>query len=50
MKMNGKAWQHNYINHSDLVNGANIVFDMTARPDTVRGTKEEDKPYSLTAE
>ncbi|MBQ2090650.1 MAG: GH92 family glycosyl hydrolase [Bacteroidales bacterium] len=50
MKMNGKAWQHNYINHSDLVNGANIVFDMTASPDTVRGTKEEDKPYSLTAE
>ncbi len=30
--LNGKEWKNNYFLHSDLVNGATIVFEMGAKP------------------
>ena len=46
-KVNGKKWTHNYLNHNDLISGANIEFNMTGAPATDRGTAPGDKPYSF---
>ena len=50
MTLNGAAYNHNYLNHSVLTNGADIVFNMSATPNMERGTLAEDAPYSLTNE
>ena len=47
MKVNGKAWNHNFLRHEDLAGGARVVFDMTDKPATGRGTAAEDRPYSF---
>ena len=47
IKLNGKNWTRNYFKHSDLTNGAKIVYSMSAEPVTTRGTATEDKPYSF---
>jgi len=47
LKVNGKPWNHNYLLQSDLQKGATLLFDMSGTPDTVRGTKPEDRPYSM---
>ena len=48
MKVNGKNWQHNYLNHDDLMKGAKIKLQMVAEPNTKRGIAEADAPYSFT--
>ncbi|MBQ9192230.1 MAG: GH92 family glycosyl hydrolase [Bacteroidales bacterium] len=50
MKLNGKTWTRNYLEHNDLVQGAQVRFDMGATPATGRGTRPEDKPYSFSRE
>ena len=50
MTLNGAAYNHNYLNHSVLTNGADIVFNMSATPNMERGTLAEDAPYSFTNE
>ena len=50
MTLNGSAYNHNYLNHSVLTDGADIVFNMSATPNMERGTLAEDAPYSLTNE
>ena len=50
MKINGKTWNHNYINYEDLMNGADIEFTLSAEPNCKRGTSAEDKPYSYSTE
>ena len=50
MTLNGAAYNHNYLNHSVLTDGADIVFNMSATPNMERGTLAEDAPYSLTNE
>ena len=50
MTLNGAAYNHNYLNHSVLTDGANIVFNMSATPNMERGTLAEDVPYSFTNE
>ena len=50
MKINGKTWNHNYVNFEDLMNGADIRIILGAEPDMKRGTAEEDKPYSYSTE
>ncbi|MBR5661015.1 MAG: GH92 family glycosyl hydrolase [Bacteroidales bacterium] len=47
IKLNGKNWSRNYFKHSDLTNGAKIVYTMSGEPVTTRGTAPEDKPYSF---
>ena len=36
--------------HDAVMNGGNIVFDMSTTPNTQRGTLAEDVPYSLSNE
>ena len=50
MTLNGAAYNHNYLNHSVLTDGADIVFNMSAPPNMERGTLAEDAPYSFTNE
>ncbi len=50
LKLNGQNYTKNYYTHGDLMNGAKIDVKMSAIPNTQRGTKEEDLPYSLTKE
>ena len=49
LKLNGKAWTHNYLRHEDLVNGAKLSFTMSTEPFIGRGTAPADKPYSMSA-
>ena len=47
MTLNGATYNHNYLTHDAVMNGGNIVFDMSTTPNTQRGTLAEDVPYSL---
>ena len=47
IKLDGKAWDKNYLKHGDLVKGASIVYKMVSEPNTERGTAPEDRPYSF---
>ena len=50
MTLNGVTYNHNYLTHDAVMNGGNIVFDMSKTPNTQRGTLAEDVPYSLSNE
>lgn len=50
LKLNGRAWSHNYLKYGDLMSGAKLSFDMTSEPSFARGRAEEDKPYSFSNE
>ena len=50
LRLNGKNWTHNYLDHFDLVRGARLRFDMGDKPCTIRGIKPDDKPYSFSLE
>jgi len=43
----GKAYTPTYFRHSDLLKGGEIIFDMSATPNTKRGTGKKDTPYSF---
>ena len=47
MKVGGKGWTRNYLDHSDLVAGKDIVFKMSEKPVLSRGTAASDRPYSF---
>lgn len=49
MKLNGKAYDKNFLRHDDLMKGARIDFTMAPDPDTRRGTAADAAPYSMTA-
>ena len=48
MKLNGNAYNHNYLNMRDLMQGASIQFNLSEQPNKQRGTQAEDAPYSFT--
>jgi predicted alpha-1,2-mannosidase len=48
--LNGKTFTHNWISHSDIVNGGTLHFEMGPNPAMNRGLAAEDKPFSLTAQ
>ena len=50
MKINGKPYNHNYLEYNTLLKGAKINCVMDAVPNTTRGTRPEDAPYSLSNE
>ena len=50
MKFNRKPYTRNFITHSDLMKGGTIEAKMTSEPNTKRGIKAEDRPYSLSNE
>lgn len=47
LRLNGRKYEHNWISHEDLMEGATLRFDMSDIPNKERGTKPEDKPYSM---
>ena len=48
LSVNGRNWSHNYLTHDQLKRGAKLLFIMSATPETGRGTRTEDLPYSYT--
>ena len=47
LTLNGKTYSKNYIKRSDLMHGAQFVYNMSAKPNYSRGTAESDAPYSF---
>ena len=47
LTLNGKPYSKNYIKRSDLMQGAQFVYTMSAKPNYSRGTAESDAPYSF---
>ena len=47
LTLNGKPYSKNYIKRSDLIQGAQFVYNMSAKPNYSRGTAESDAPYSF---
>ena len=50
MLVNGKEYNHNYITHDTLLQGADIKVKMSAKPNRSRGTADDDAPYSFSKE
>lgn len=50
LKVDGKDYTKNYLNHSELIKGSKIDFDMTLTPNHNRGIQESDFPYSFSKE
>ncbi len=48
VKLNGKPYTRTFITHDDILNGGTLEFTMASSPDKKRGTRPDDKPYSLT--
>lgn len=48
VEWNGKEITANYIKYEDLMEGGHLRFSLTNAPNTSRGIKEEDYPYSYT--
>jgi len=50
IKLNGRRIDKNYITHLDLQNGGKLVFRMASQPDSVRGTRPDAFPYSMSVQ
>ena len=50
LKFNRKPYTRNFITHTDLMKGGKIEAVMSSKPNTKRGIKVEDRPYSLSNE
>ena len=46
--LNGKNYTHNFISHSDIINGGTLKLQMSDKPNLQRGISKADEPYSLT--
>ena len=47
LAIKGSAVERNWLGHDELLQGATLDFGMTAQPNTRRGTKPADAPYSF---
>ena len=47
MLLNGKSYQHNYLDMHSLMQGTQITYRLSEQPNLQRGTQEEDVPYSF---
>jgi predicted alpha-1,2-mannosidase len=50
VKINGKEYSKNYFTHSLLQQGGVIDFEMTAKPNSLRGTAPSAFPFSLSSQ
>ena len=50
VRRNGTIYTRNYFDHSDLLTGGRIEFEMSEQPNLLRGTDKADVPYSLTSD
>ncbi len=49
-ELNGENYSKNFIRHSDIMNGGNLIFEMNNTPNLIRGINKEDFPYSYSNE
>ena len=47
LRVNGKTYTKNWLNHFELLKGAQLDFDMQSIPNKKRGTSKDSYPYSL---
>ena len=47
MLLNGKSYQHNYLDMNSLMQGTQITYRLSEQPNLQRGTQEDDIPYSF---
>lgn len=47
MLLNGKSYQHNYLDMRSLMQGMQITYRLSEQPNLQRGTQEDDIPYSF---
>jgi predicted alpha-1,2-mannosidase len=47
LAVGGRAIERNWLGHDELLKGATLDFSMSAQPNTRRGTKPADAPYSF---
>ena len=48
VKLNGNPYTKAYISHADIMNGGELSFEMSDKPNKKRTFTNADKPYSLT--
>lgn len=48
VKLNGKPYTKAYLTHRDLMNGCELEFEMSAKPNKKRVFTGDEKPYSMT--
>jgi predicted alpha-1,2-mannosidase len=46
-KLNGVNFTHNWIRHTDIINGGRLYFEMGKHPNYKRSLGYKDKPFSL---
>lgn len=49
-KLNGVGYTKNWISHWDIQKGGSMEVNMSARPQTTKGTQEKDFPYSFSTD
>lgn len=47
MLLNGKSYQHNYLDMRSLMQGTQLTYRLSEQPNLQRGTQEDDAPYSF---
>ncbi|AMR25938.1 alpha-mannosidase [Hymenobacter psoromatis] len=47
LTVNGQEYSRNWLSHAELVKGAVLNFEMSAQPNTTRGTGVGDAPFSM---
>lgn len=45
-KLDGREFDRNYLTHEDILRGGELLLEMSAEPDTTRGTAADALPYS----
>lgn len=45
--LNGNAYEPNWLSHEDIIKGGVLEFKMGNKPNTIKGTLEKDRPFSL---
>ena len=50
MTFNGQPYARNYLEHTDLLQGGRIVYQMQPQPNLTRGTSPDAAPYSFSNE
>jgi len=47
MLLNGKSYQHNYLDMHSLMQGTQITYRLSEQPNLQRGIHKDDAPYSF---
>ncbi len=48
--LNGKDYSKTFLKYNTIMDGGNLNFKMTSKPNKSRGTNPEDAPYSMSSE